>query len=128
MNIALYADPQSPSVQQLISSIEQNNWIMVNKDNQQPTEALDYAFYVISPIEAVDQQIPECIPQLIDDSNKKPQKTIYCYLTADGDCQFSKHQVKSLNAIGKMIQSNGATWLTSLPLTHTNWLESLQKA
>lgn len=51
---------------------------------------------------------------LIDDSNKRSTKTIFCFLPEDGETKFSPHQIKSLNATGKMVEQNGGYWAKSL--------------
>ncbi|CAI2200637.1 8968_t:CDS:2, partial [Funneliformis geosporum] len=50
------------------------------------------------------------IAEVVDDSNKRPHKTIFCYLEAG----FEKHQIKSLQAIARMVKENGAQVFTSL--------------
>jgi len=49
------------------------------------------------------------IAEVIDDSNKNPDKTIFCILNKDDKSEFDEDQLKSLNAIGKMVEENGAT-------------------
>jgi len=48
------------------------------------------------------------IAEAVDDSNKRPTKTVFYFDSEDGG--FDKHQVKSLVATGKMIEKNGAYW------------------
>jgi hypothetical protein len=50
------------------------------------------------------------IAEVVDDSNKRPTQTIFCYL-AEG---FEKHQIKSLQATAKMVKENGAKVCESL--------------
>lgn len=47
------------------------------------------------------------IAEAIDDSNKQPEKTIFCVLGEDGDDLFSATQVKSLQAVSAMVVRNG---------------------
>ena len=54
------------------------------------------------------------IAEVVDDSNKRPEKTVFCFLEKDGDLEFDKHQLKSLVNTGKMVKANGATVLGSL--------------
>ena len=54
------------------------------------------------------------IAEVVDDSYKRPGKTIFCILTKDEDKRFSDYQLKSLRAIGRIVVKNGATWLNSL--------------
>lgn len=69
-------------------------------------EICHYCLYVITMEMAGVYSIAEAI----DDSNKRPNKTIFCFL----DEGFSEHQIKSLKAVGKMVQNNGAFWLKDL--------------
>jgi hypothetical protein len=50
------------------------------------------------------------IAEVVEDSNKRPTKTIFCYL-AEG---FEKHQIKSLQATARLVKENGAKVFTSL--------------
>jgi hypothetical protein len=50
------------------------------------------------------------ITEAVDDSNKRPTKTIFCYLTEG----FEKHQIKSLQVTARLVQANGAQVFTSL--------------
>ncbi|MFT5819819.1 MAG: hypothetical protein ACI8ZM_001044 [Crocinitomix sp.] len=76
-------------------------------------ESCDYCLYVISPLmKGFDQ-----IVNVVDDSNKRPNKTLYCFLLEDGENKFTEHQVKSLKAVGEIIKKNGASWFESLPKT-----------
>ena len=52
--------------------------------------------------------------EVIDDSNKRPDKTLFCVLTKDGKDRFTDAQKKSLEAVGKMVEGNGAKWFKSL--------------
>ena len=72
------------------------------------------------------------IAEAVDDSNKRPEKTVFCFLevddTRDDDndekndtqkekevtnecCRFNQQQVASLNAVGKMIEANSGVWI-----------------
>lgn len=54
------------------------------------------------------------IAEVIDDSNKRPTKTVFCFLSEDDGLAFDKTQIKSLDKVGVMVQNNGATYLKSL--------------
>lgn len=69
----------------------------------------DFCLYVITPKMTGVYSIAE----VVDDSNKRPHKTIFCYLTSDEDQQFSAAQIKSLEQTGKMIKQNGAQFFTT---------------
>ena len=69
-------------------------------------ETADYVLYVItSGMKGV-----YSIAEIIDDSNKRPEKTIVCVLYDNIDEQMSK----SLGATLNLAKSNGATVLNSL--------------
>lgn len=70
----------------------------------------DYCLYVITPRMTGVYSIAE----VVDDSNKRPQKTVFCVLEIDGDLAFTKGQMKSLNQVGRMVKENGGTWLSDL--------------
>ena len=73
-------------------------------------EHCDFCLYVLTPKLTGFYSIAEAI----DDSNKRPEKTIFCYIPEDEDKKFGKFQIKSMNAVGKMVKKNGATWLDSI--------------
>ncbi len=73
-------------------------------------EHCDFCLYVVTPKMSSFYSIAEAV----DDSNKHPLKTIFCYLLEDEGQKFSDFQLKSMNAIGKMVQKNGAQWLNTL--------------
>lgn len=71
----------------------------------------DYCLYVITPKMTGVYSIAE----VVDDSNKRPSKTIFCYLTTDEEEHiFESHQIKSLEQVGKMIKENGGQFFKSL--------------
>ncbi len=79
------------------------------KEEIRQRKACDFVLYVITPkMEGV-----YSIAELIQDSNLKPKVTVFCYLLEDGK-EFSEHQIKSLNMVGKMVKDNGAHWFKSL--------------
>ncbi len=46
------------------------------------------------------------IAEVVDDSNKRPEKTLFCIIDEDEGEKFTKHQFKSLNAIFNMVTNN----------------------
>lgn len=70
----------------------------------------DLVLYVITPKMTGIYSIAE----VVDDSNKRPAKTIFCYLSSDNGLEFTKHQIKSLDATATMVVGNGAMFCTSL--------------
>ncbi len=73
-------------------------------------ENSEFCLYVLTPKMTGVYSIAE----VVDDSNKRPEKTVFCFLEKDGDLEFDKHQLKSLVNTGKMVKNNGATVLGSL--------------
>lgn len=75
----------------------------------------DYCLYVITPLMTGVYSIAE----VVDDSNKKPEKTIFCILdsdvTVDNELKvFDKGQMKSLRKVGIMVENNGGHFFNSL--------------
>lgn len=83
-------------------------------------EICDYCLYTITP------RMIGCysIAEVVDDSNKRPNKTILCILKEDDrfpndlidapSLMFSYGQMKSLNKVGEMVKRNGGEYFTSL--------------
>ncbi len=69
-----------------------------------------YCVYVITPKLSGFYSIAE----LIDDCHDKSKTTFFCYLKKEGNDTFTKHQVKSLTAIGRMVKKRGGIWAKSL--------------
>ena len=70
----------------------------------------DYCLYVITPKMTGVYSIAE----VVDDSNKRPKKTIFCYLKEDEEYMFTKGQLKSLDKVGVMVERNGGKYFKSL--------------
>lgn len=73
-------------------------------------EECDFCLYVITPEMTGFYSIAE----VIDDSNKRPGKTVFCFTTECCDAEFTKHQQKSLEQVQKMVKSNGGKAFNSL--------------
>ena len=73
-------------------------------------ETCDYCLYVITPKLTGFYSIAE----VIDDSNKRPQKTILCILEEDEGVTFLPHQLRSFKAIKNMVINNGGRVFNSL--------------
>ena len=87
-------------------------------------EVCDYCLYVITPRMVGVYSIAEAV----DDSNKRPEKTIFCVLheepildveydgrvTYPSLIKFSYSQLKSLGQVGRMVEENGGKYFTSL--------------
>lgn len=82
-------------------------------------EICDYCLYVITPLMTGVYSIAE----VVDDSNKRPHKTIFCVLNkdylplnveTDNPITFDKGQMKSLKRTGLMVERNGGKYFKSL--------------
>ena len=67
-------------------------------------ESCDFVLYVITP----EMQGVYSIAEVVDDSNKQPDKTLFCVLQEGGNKEFTEGQLKSLSAVMDMVDRNGA--------------------
>lgn len=81
-------------------------------------EECDICLYVITPKMTGVYSIAE----VIDDSNKRPSRTVFVRLRNDGCDRFSDGQWKSLGAVAQMVERNGGACFDSLEIvaTHIN--------
>lgn len=70
----------------------------------------DYVLYVLTPKMSGVYSVAE----VVDDSNKRPNKTVFCVLESDGGKTFDKGQLKSLEAVSKMVSENGVKSFSDL--------------
>jgi len=69
----------------------------------------DYCLYLITPkMEGV-----YSIAEVVDDSNKRPEKTIFCFINETNN-KFSEAQIKSLDKVGIMVRENGGKYFLSI--------------
>lgn len=73
-------------------------------------EECKYCLYVLTPATPSSYSIAE----VVDDSNKRPEKTIFVFLTEDCGKSLEAYQVKAMGKIAKMVEANGAKSFTSL--------------
>jgi len=73
-------------------------------------ENCDYVLYVITP----KMTGVYAIAEVIDDSNKRPELTIFCWLPNDETETFTNGQKKSLSQVETMVLDNGARVFRSL--------------
>lgn len=73
-------------------------------------ETCDFCLYTITPKMTGVYSIAE----VVDDSNKRPEKTVLVVLYDDEGNLFSKDQVKSLKAVEKLVSENGGMVFDSL--------------
>lgn len=64
----------------------------------------DYCLYVITPKMTGVYSIAE----VVEDSIKRPEKTLFFYLEVDQKKEFDQHQLKSLKQVAQMVKNNGA--------------------
>lgn len=73
------------------------------KKELEERQTCDFCLYTITPKMTGVYSIAE----VVDDSNKKPNKTILVTLRDDGENSFDDAQWKSLKAVAKMVKNNG---------------------
>lgn len=73
-------------------------------------EVCDYVLYVITPYSLGSYSVAEAV----DDSNKRPEKTLFLFLHTDGLFKFTVGQVMSLRSVSAMVTKNGARCFQSL--------------
>ena len=73
-------------------------------------ESCDICLYTITPKMTGTYAIAE----VVDDSNKRPDKTVFVVLEEDGELRFNVSQKKSLMQVSSMVGENGAKSFFSL--------------
>jgi hypothetical protein len=73
-------------------------------------ETCDFVLYTITPKMSGVYSIAE----VVDDSNKRPYRTILCLLLEDEGMEFDPKMRKSLLAVAKLVGANGASVVMSL--------------
>ncbi len=82
---------------------------MMDEERRQRDES-DFCLYVLTPKMTGYFSVAE----VIDDSNKRPAQTIFCYLDEDDGTKFSEVQLKSLRQVAGMVERNGAHYFKTL--------------
>lgn len=98
-------DYYNPDIEKWSYEVYRKEW--------QEKNACDVLLFVISP--KAKGIFP--IAELVDHSNKQPEKTVFCLIKEEDGETFTNHQFKSLEAIGRMIEQNKAKWFNSLDET-----------
>ena len=80
------------------------------KEELKQREQCDFCLYVITP----KMEGFYSVAEVADDSNKRPGKTIFCFINEDEGKIFTDVQLRSLQQIAKMIKENGATVFQTL--------------
>ncbi|MBX2843758.1 MAG: TIR domain-containing protein [Flammeovirgaceae bacterium] len=70
----------------------------------------DFCLYVLTPKITGFYALAE----VTDDSFKRPDRTIYCYLPKDGGEKFNQEQIEAMEELGKRVEENGGIWYHSL--------------
>jgi hypothetical protein len=73
-------------------------------------ETCDVVLYTITPKMTGTYSIAE----VVDDSNKRPQKTVFIRLREDGGLRFDDGQWRSLGAVAQMVERNGGAVFSDL--------------
>ncbi|MFA6199112.1 MAG: nucleoside 2-deoxyribosyltransferase domain-containing protein [Bacteroidales bacterium] len=81
------------------------NWTPECQDEEiKQRQECDFCLYTITP----KMTGVYAIAEVVDDSNKRPEKTVLCILEEDEGLKFTEHQMKSLRMVERMVQDNGA--------------------
>ncbi|WP_195251846.1 nucleoside 2-deoxyribosyltransferase domain-containing protein [Romboutsia sp. 1001713B170207_170306_H8] len=88
------------------------------KEEIRQRETCDYCLYVLTPRMGGVYTIAE----VVDDINKRPERTVFCVLKEDVNpafgtsthIYFNKAQLKSLEQLGKMVRKNGGKYFRTL--------------
>lgn len=80
------------------------------KEELKQRESCNYCLYVITP----NMTGVYSIAEVVDDSNKRPEKTLFCFLESDVNGTFTPAQLRSLKAVENMVVSNGCQSFTNL--------------
>lgn len=80
------------------------------KEEQKQRKECAIVLYVITPKMSGTYSIAE----VIDDSNKRPKRTIFVGLKTDASDKFTESQWKSLEEVSKMVVRNGGKSFDSL--------------
>lgn len=87
-----------------------HDWTSTHKEKElKMREECDILCYVITPKMTGVYSIAE----VVDDSNKHPDKTVFMVLTYDQGEAFTQEQLQSLISVGKLVEANGGTWVKS---------------
>jgi len=80
------------------------------KEELKQREESDFCLYVLTP----KMEGFYSVAEVIDDSNKRPGKTLFCFLYDDDGKKFSDVQIKSMKQVGEMVKRNGAKYMNTL--------------
>lgn len=77
------------------------------QEERKQRQDCDYVLYAITP----DMVGVYSIAEAIDDSNKRPEKTIFCVMRCGNNACFDERQMGSLAAVGEMVERNGGMFV-----------------
>lgn len=69
-------------------------------------EICTYNLYMITPL----MKGVYSIAEVVEDSIKRPEKTLFCFDYDENDCHFDIAQRKSLDQVGLMVERNGGRY------------------
>ena len=82
-----------------------DNWTLECMEEEfRQRNSCDFCLYVITP----KMTGAYAIAEVVDDSNKRPKKTILCVLNWDDGLSFTEGQVRSLESVKLMVFANGS--------------------
>jgi Nucleoside 2-deoxyribosyltransferase like len=88
-----------------------DNWSEKDYQNELiERENCDICLYVITP----EMSGVYSIAEVIDDSNKRPKKTIFCVINKENNKTFDNGQLKSLDKVGDMVKGNGGKYYKTI--------------
>ncbi|KZN62189.1 hypothetical protein [Pseudoalteromonas luteoviolacea] len=114
MNIEVYANKQNALIKNLVKGTQEVRCVFFDENAE--LEA-DFYLFILLQEDLAARHIPTTLPKLVDYSNKHPEKTLFCFAQDQGVELITDHQLKSINAVGKLVEDNGARWLTELPIS-----------
>lgn len=89
-----------------------DEWNDEAKENElRERENCDFCLYTITP----HMRGVYSIAEAIDDSNKRPNKTIFCYIQPNGS-KFDDKMLHSITEVGNMVERNGGKVFTNIPV------------
>ena len=93
-------------------------------EEEKQRKRCDFCLYVLTP----KMKGVYSIAEVVDDSNKRPEKTILCVLEEDEKSKFDEHQIKSMDQVIKMVEENGGKAVKSLKsiATYVNTKEKIK--
>lgn len=75
-------------------------------EERRQREICTYNLYMITPL----MKGVYSIAEVVEDSIKRPEKTLFCFDYDEKDCHFDTSQRKSLDQVGLMVERNGGKY------------------